>query len=78
MSATKDVDTLLPSQDLPLEFLRLASNSHPGEEPKVAGMLSGMVAARQTDEVICPLMLRRNLIVPAYANGMEDGLWRCV
>jgi hypothetical protein len=39
-------------------------------------MLSGMIAARQPDEVICPLMLRRNLIIPAHQGPITQGAWR--
>jgi hypothetical protein len=76
MTATKDVETILSSQDLPAELQRLASSSHQGDELGVASMLSGMVAARQGDEVICPLMLRRNLIVPAHQETIAQSSWR--
>jgi hypothetical protein len=39
-------------------------------------MLSGMIAARQPDEVICPLMLRRNLIIPAHQGSIMQDAWR--
>ncbi len=76
MPATRDMDTILSSQDLPAELVRLASSHHQGEEAQVASMVSGMVAARHRDEVICPLMLRRNLIVPAHDGAMTRGCWR--
>ena len=76
MTATKEIDTLLASQGLPMELLRLPTSSHQGEEPRVASMLSGMIAARQPDEVICPLMLRRNLIIPAHQGPVTQGAWR--
>ena len=72
MRATKDIDTILSSQDLPLEFLRVASSHHPGEV-RVACMVSGMVAARNEDEVICPLMVQRDLVVPAHHGVMTRG-----
>lgn len=75
MPATKDIDTILSSQDLPMELVRLASSHHQSDEPRVASMLSGMVAARHQDEVICPLMLRRNLIVP-HQGSTTPGGWR--
>jgi len=76
MTAIQDLDTLLSSQDLPMELLRLTSSMHPSEEPRVASMLSGMIAARQQDEVICPLMLRRNLVIPAHQGTMTRSSWR--
>lgn len=75
MPATMDVDTILSSQDLPMELVRLASSHHPSDEPQVASMVSGMMAARHHDEVICPLMLRRNLLVPAHQGGMTRDGW---
>jgi hypothetical protein len=39
-------------------------------------MLSGMIAEQQHDEVICPLMLRRNLVVPAHYGAMSQSAWR--
>jgi hypothetical protein len=76
MPATRDIDTILASQDLPMELMRLASSHHPSDEPQVARMVSGMVAARHQDEVICPLMLRRNLVVPAHQGGITRSGWR--
>lgn len=77
MTAARSIDTLLPSQDLPVELLRLTSSVHPSEEPRVASMLSGLVAARQQDdEVICPLMLRRNLVIPAHQGSITRSAWR--
>ena len=66
MSSTRPVETVLCSQDLPLEF-RHRSSAHEGDERKVASRLSGIVPARQLDEVICPYLLRRNLLV--YGAG---------
>lgn len=77
MTAARSIDTLLPSQDLPVELLRLTSSVHPSEEPRVASMLSGLVAARQQDdEVICPLMLQRNLVIPAHQGSITRSAWR--
>lgn len=72
MASTKDVDTLLCSQDLPLEF-RHQSSAHMSEERKVASRLSGVIAARQPDEVICPYLLRRNLVVPRHLGPTATG-----
>ncbi|HEX2136328.1 MAG TPA: hypothetical protein VHG30_10550 [Microvirga sp.] len=76
MTATKDLDTLLSSLDLPIELARLASSSQPRDEPRVASMLSGVFAARPQDDVICPMMLRRNLLVPAHQGPIVQSAWR--
>ncbi len=76
MTATREFDTILSVQDLPMELLRLTSTIHASEEPQVASMLSGLVAARQHDEVICPLMLRRNLLIPAHQGSVARGASR--
>jgi len=75
MSAIQDVETIVPAQDLPAELVRPVSSHHEGDEPKVASMLSGMVAARDADDVICPLMVRRNLLVPAHRGAMAQSAW---
>jgi hypothetical protein len=66
---------ILCSQDLPLEFRRPSSARH-GEETKVATRLSGVIAARQQDEVICPYLLRRNLVIPAHFGPAPLGVLR--
>lgn len=76
MTATKDVDMVLSNQDLPPEFIRLASSHHEREEPEVATMLSGVKSERRPDGVICRLMLRRNLLVPAHDGVMAQSAWR--
>ena len=75
MSAIQDVETIVPMQDLPAELVRPVSSHHEGDEPKVASMLSGMVVARDADDVICPLMLQRNLLVPAHRGAMAQSAW---
>ena len=75
MSAIQDVETIVPMQDLPAELVRPVSSHHEGDEPKVASMLSGMVVTRDADDVICPLMLRRNLLVPAHRGAMAQSAW---
>jgi hypothetical protein len=72
MASTKVVDTILSGQDLPLEF-RHQSSAHQGEEGRVATRLSGVIAPRQQDEVICPYLLRRNLVVPAQFGPAAQG-----
>lgn len=75
MTPTKNIDTTLASQNLPVELLRLW-NSHSLEDPTAVSMLSGMVAARQPDDVICPLLIRRNLVVPAHQGFVARDGWR--
>jgi hypothetical protein len=72
MTATHDTDTLLSSRELPLELQRLVSHAHQADETKVVSMLSGMVAARPSDDVICSLMVRRHLLVPADRSSIAQ------
>ena len=74
MAATKDVETVLSSLNLPLE-LRHQSSARESEERKVVSRLSGVITARQPDEVICPYMLRRNLVIPAHLGPAVTGLY---
>ncbi len=69
MIVTRDTETILSVQDLPPEFLRSMSSAHSSDEPRVASMVSGMVVEHQEDEVICPLMLQRHLVLPYKAGG---------
>jgi hypothetical protein len=74
MTATNELDAILCREELPDEFCRLASSSPPGEKPFVAFMLSGLVAAgEQQDDAVCPLMLRRHLVIPAWQDGFAPG-----
>jgi hypothetical protein len=75
MASTRVVETVLCSQDLPLEFRR-PSSAHQGEETKVATRLSGVIAARQQDGVICPYLLRRNLVIPAHLGPSPLGIFQ--
>jgi len=76
MTATNELDAALCQEELPDEFSRLASSSSPREKPNVAWVLSGIVQDCQQDEVICPLMLRRHLVVQAWARGLAPGVQR--
>lgn len=76
MTATNELDAALCQEELPDEFSRLASSSSPRERPNVAYMLSGIVPASQQDEVTCPLMLRRHLVVQAWSRGPAMGVRR--
>ncbi|QFU15917.1 hypothetical protein [Microvirga thermotolerans] len=65
MTATNELDAVLAQEMVPDEFCRLASSTPPREKPLVAALLSGIVPVRQQDGVVCPLMLRRHLVVPS-------------
>ncbi|MBA2390559.1 MAG: hypothetical protein H0V67_09940 [Geodermatophilaceae bacterium] len=71
MTSTKDVDTLLFQHDLPLE-LRRPSGVNEYDETKVATRLSGMITGGQHDEVICPDLLRRNLVIPSNLHPVTS------
>ena len=75
MAATKDVDTVLSSHDLPLEF-RHQSSAHEGEERKVVFRLSGVIAGRQLDEVICPNLVGETSIIPHLGSAVT-GVYQC-
>jgi hypothetical protein len=70
MSATDDLGTLFCTQDLPTELLKLVTTTHASDDPQVASMLSGLVTARQRDDVICPLMVQRRLVVPSHYDSV--------
>jgi hypothetical protein len=75
MTATNELDAILSREDLPDEFCRLASSSPPRDKPSVASLLSGIVpACEQQDDAMCPLMLRRHLIIPAWQSGFAARL----
>ncbi|WP_262270919.1 MULTISPECIES: hypothetical protein [Microvirga] len=68
MTATNELDAVLCQEELPDEFSRLASSSSPRDKPSVASMLSGIIPVSSQDEVTCPLLLRRHLVVPALPH----------
>lgn len=70
MTATNELDAVLSHEIIPDEFCRLASSTPPREKPLVASLLSGVVPARQQDGVLCPLMLRRHLVVPLWEPSL--------
>ncbi len=78
MAATNELDAILSQEELPDEFSRLASSSPERDRPSVASMLSGIVPAAQQDEVTCPLMLKRHLLVPAWRNAAAAGAYRYI
>jgi hypothetical protein len=70
MTATNELDAVLCQEELPDEFSRLASSSPYRDKPSVASMLSGLIPVCHQDDVTCPLMLRRHLVVPAWPHVM--------
>jgi hypothetical protein len=75
MTATNELDAVFSQEELPDEFSRLASSSPERDRPSVASMLSGIVPASQQDEVTCPLMLKRHLVVPAWRTASAAGAY---
>jgi hypothetical protein len=69
MTATNELDAILAQEMVPDAFCRLTSSTPPREKPLVASMLSGIVPVRQQDGVVCPLMLRRHLVVPSSRSN---------
>ncbi|MBB3018695.1 hypothetical protein FHR70_001749 [Microvirga lupini] len=74
MTAANELDAILCQEELPDEFSRLTSSSPSRDKPSVASMLSGMIPVCYQDEVTCPLMLRRHLVVPAWPHVLPAGL----
>ena len=68
MTAANELDAVLCQEELPDEFSRLTSSSSSGDKPSVASMLSGVISICHQDDVTCPLMLRRHLVVPAWPH----------
>lgn len=73
MTAANELDAILCQEELADEFSRLASSSSSRDKPSVASILSGMIPVCYQDEVTCPLMLRRHLVVPAWPYGVPAG-----
>ena len=78
MTATNELDAVLTQETIPDEFCRLASSTPPREKPLVASLLSGIVPVRQQDGVVCPLMLRRHLVVPLSDMSSAGGAGSCL
>jgi hypothetical protein len=73
MTATNELDAVLCQEELPDEFSRMPSSSSTRDKPSVAFMLSGVISVCYQDEVTCPLMLRRHLVVPAWPHVVPAG-----
>jgi len=65
VTATNEIEAYLCREDMPDEFSRLASSSPPSDHTSSVSLLSGLVPTKDEDGVMCPLMLRRHLVVPA-------------
>ncbi|MCB8820170.1 hypothetical protein [Microvirga rosea] len=76
MTATNELDAILSQEMVPDEFCRLASSAPPRDKPLVASVLSGIVPVRQQDGVLCPLMLRRHLVVPSSLSSLAGDAGR--
>jgi hypothetical protein len=76
MTATNELDAALCQEELPDEFSRLTSSSPSRDKSSVASILSGVIPAchQDQDEVTCPLMLRRHLVVPAWPHVLPTGV----
>ena len=70
MTAANELDAALCQESVPDEFSRLTSSSPDREKPSLAFVLSGIIPVRQLDGVMCPRMLRRHLLVPAWRGGL--------
>jgi hypothetical protein len=66
MTATNELDAVFCQEELPDEFSRLTSSSTSRDRASTASMLSGIIAVCHQDEVTCPLLLKRHLLVPAW------------
>lgn len=78
MTATNELDAALCQEELPDEFSRLSSSSSPRDRHDAAFVLSGIVATCQQDDVTCPLLLRRHLVVQAWSRTSSPGVQRHV
>jgi hypothetical protein len=65
VTAANEIEAFLCREDMPDEFCRLASSSPPTDHTSSMSLLSGLVPTKDEDGVMCPLMLRRHLVVPA-------------
>jgi hypothetical protein len=73
VTAANEIEAFLCQEELPDEFCRLASSSPPSDYASVLSLFSGLVPTKDEDGVMCPLMLRRHLVVPAFATTSGGG-----
>ncbi len=52
-------------RDSPLELQRPGSSAYPTDEADISSRLSGVIAMRSSDDVICPFMVDRYLVMPS-------------
>jgi hypothetical protein len=74
MTATNELDAVLCQEELPDEFSRLTSSSPSRDRQSTASMLSGIIPVSYKDEVTCPLLLKRHLLVPAWPHVSTAGI----
>ena len=65
MAAIHESDMLCLCRDCPLELQRLGSSAYPTDGINISSRLSGVIAMRSSDDVICPLMVDRHLVMPS-------------
>ena len=70
MTATNAVEACLCEEELADEFSRLAASTPASDIAAAICIVSGLVKTQDDDGVICPLMLRRHLLVPASPLGV--------
>ncbi len=73
MTATNELDAVLCQEELPDEFSRLTSSSPCRDRASTASMLSGIIPVSHQDEVTCPLLLKRHLLIPAWPHVSAAG-----
>jgi hypothetical protein len=68
VTAATEIDAYLCHEEVPDEFCRFASSSPPSDHTSTVSLFSGLVPSKDEDGVMCPLMLRRRLVVPAFGS----------
>ena len=76
MRSTCDSETIMACGDLPVDLARRPS-LHRAEDVPVSVVVSGVVARRDDDEVICASLVRRNLLIPGHRGGGWEA-WRAL
>jgi hypothetical protein len=77
MAAIHESDMLGLCRDFPLELRRPGSSASLTGGANISSRLSGVIAMRLSDDVICPLMVDRHLVMPSRqitGSCMSSGL----
>jgi hypothetical protein len=64
MAAIHEPYMLRSCRDFPLELQRPVSSAYLTGRADISPRLSGVIAMRSGDDVICPLMVDRHLVMP--------------